>query len=103
MEELIIKDNYKKWFDFISSKNERDLVTLNWADTFQKINHILISAFTDYELKINLFIFLNKIVTMKFLTTDTEIKSYFNNIAPVLVSYTTHSNVFFIFTFLASA
>ena len=96
MEQLIIEDNYKKWFDTISKREERALITYNWQDTFKKFLHILTTPFTDYELKIELFIFLNKIVTMKFVTTDSEIKSYFNNIVPVLVSYSTHSNVIYI-------
>lgn len=96
MEQLIIQDNYKKWFDIISKREERELITYNWQDTFKKFLHILTTPFTDYELKIELFIFLNKIVTMKFVTTDSEIKSYFNNIVPVLISYSTHSNVIYI-------
>ena len=97
MDKLIIEDNIKKWLDKLINYDQRTLVTLNWKDNFKRFKEILTSIKTDYELKINCFIFLTKIIKMPFIKTDTEIKSYFNDLVPIFFDYSTHPNVFYFF------
>ena len=92
MESLIIEDNYKKWFEKISNSEEKVLISFNWKEIIKKINFILSSSQTDFELRVNVFIFLTKIIKMNFLISDSEIKSYFNDLFPIIISYASNSN-----------
>lgn len=100
MDELIIEDDYNKWLDDINNLQEKELVSLNWRNIFQRFKKILSSRLPNFEIRINIFNFLLKIITKDFITSDTEIKSYFNNIIPVLISYTTHPNVNIFYNYL---
>ena len=94
MEELIIEDDYKKWFSKISDNyDEKKLMSYNWKVLFKKMEHLLKSPMSDFQIRIDVFVFLNRIIEMNFLKKDTEIKSYFNNLIGVLVNYTTEANV----------
>ena len=94
MEELIIEDDYKKWFSKISDNyDEKKLMSYNWKVLFKKMEHLLKSPMSDFQIRIDVFVFLNRIIEMDFLKKDTEIKSYFNNLIGVLVNYTTEANV----------
>ena len=94
MEQLIIEDNYNKWFRKIANNfDENILMSYNWKDLFKKIEYILKSAMSDFQIRVEVFSFLNRIIDMNFVKKDTEIKSYFNNIMNVIVSYTTEGNV----------
>ena len=48
---------------------------------------------SDFQIRVDVFAFLNRIIEMDFLKKDTEIKSYFNNLIGILVNYTTDGNV----------
>ena len=48
---------------------------------------------SDFQIRVEVLSFLNRIVEMNFVKKDTEIKSYFNNIMSVIVNYTTEGNV----------
>ena len=94
MEQLIIEDNYNKWFSKISGNyDEKVLMSYNWKDLFKKMEHILKSPMSDFQIRVEVFAFLNRIIEMDFLKKDTEIKSYFNNLIGILVNYTTEGNV----------
>ena len=94
MEKLIIEDNYQNWFNKISDNyDENVLMSYNWKDIFKKIEHILKSPMSDFQIRVDVFIFLNRIAEMNFLKSDTEIKSYFNNLIKILIYYTTEANV----------
>jgi hypothetical protein len=94
MERLIIEDNYNKWFRKIADNfDEKVLMSYNWKDLFKKMEHILKSPFSDFQIRVEVFAFLNRIIDMNFLKKDSEIKSYFNNIMGVIVNYTTDGNV----------
>lgn len=94
MEQLIIEDDYKKWFSKISDNyDENKLMSYNWKDLFKKMEHILKSPMSDFQIRVEVFAFLNRIIEMNFLKKDTEIKSYFNNLIGILVHYTTEANV----------
>lgn len=94
MDELIIQDDYKKWFDDIIHKNEKELLLLNnWKYIFQKMNLFIGNAFIEYELKINCFKFLTQIITMKLVTTSTEMKTFFNSLVHILIMHLTHNDV----------
>ena len=94
MERLIIEDDYQKWFSKVSCNyDEKILMSYNWKDLFKKLEHILKSAMSDFQIRVEVLSFLNRIVEMNFVKKDTEIKSYFNNIMYVLVNYTTEGNV----------
>lgn len=100
MDDLIIEDNYNKWIKKIDNLPEKELVSLNWKNIFQRFKNILSSRLPDFEIRINIFNFLLKIITKNLVTTDTEIKSYFNNIIPIIITYTTNPNVNNILIFL---
>ena len=94
MEQLIIEDNYNKWFIKISNNfDENILMSYNWKDIFKKLEHILKSHMSDFQIRLEVFAFLNRIIEMNFIKKDSEIKSYFNNIFQVIVDYTTVGNV----------
>ena len=94
MEQLIIEDNYNKWFRKIANNfDENILMSYNWKDIFKKLEHILKSHMSDFQIRLEVFAFLNRIIEMNFIKKDSEIKSYFNNIFQVIVDYTTASNV----------
>ena len=94
MEQLIIEDDYKKWFSKVAENyDEKLLMSYNWKDLFKKMEHILKSPMSDFQIRVEVFAFLNRIIEMDFLKKDTEIKSYFNNIIGILVNYTTEGNV----------
>ena len=94
MEQLIIEDNYNKWFLKIANNfDENTLISYNWKDLFKKLEHILKSPMSDFQIRVEVLSFLNRIVEMNFVKKDTEIKSYFNNIMYVIVNYTTEGNV----------
>ena len=94
MEELIIQDDYNKWFDGIIHKSEKELLLLNnWKYIFQKMNLFISNAFIDYELKINCFKFLTQIITMKLVTGSTEMKTFFNSLVHILIMHLTHNDV----------
>ena len=94
MEQLIIEDDYKKWFSKVAENyDEKVLMSYNWKDLFKKMEHILKSPMSDFQIRVEVFAFLNRIIEMDFLKKDTEIKSYFNNLIGVLVNYTTEANV----------
>ena len=79
MEQLIIEDNYNKWFRKIANNfDENILMSYNWKDIFKKLEHILKSHMSDFQIRLEVFAFLNR---------------YFNNIFQVIVDYTTASNV----------
>jgi hypothetical protein len=48
---------------------------------------------SDFQIRVEVLSFLNRIIEMNFVKNDTEIKSYFNNIMSVIVNYTTEGNV----------
>ena len=94
MEQLIIEDNYNKWFRKIANNfDENILMSYNWKDIFKKLEHILKSHMSDFQIRLEVFAFLNRIIEMNFIKKDSEIKSYFNNIFQVIVDYTTVGNV----------
>ena len=94
MEQLIIEDNYNKWFLKIANNfDENTLISHNWKDLFKKLEHMLKSPLSDFQIRVEILSFLNRIVEMNFVKKDTEIKSYFNNIMYVIVNYTTEGNV----------
>ena len=94
MEQLIIEDNYNKWFRKIANNFDEDiLMSYNWKDIFKKLEHILKSHMSDFQIRLEVFAFLNRIIEMNFIKKDSEIKSYFNNIFQVIVDYTTVGNV----------
>ena len=94
MEQLIIEDNYKKWFRKIANNFDENILTsYNWKDIFKKLEHILKSHMSDFQIRLEVFAFLNRIIEMNFIKKDSEIKSYFNNIFQVIVDYTTVGNV----------
>ena len=94
MEQLIIEDNYNKWFRKIADNfDENALMSYNWKDLFKKLEHILKSHMSDFQIRLEVFAFLNRIIDMNFVRKDSEIKSYFNNLMPVIVNYTTVGNV----------
>ena len=94
MEQLIIEDNYNKWFRKIANNfDENILMSYNWKDIFKKLEHILKSHKSDFQIRLEVFAFLNRIIEMNFIKKDSEIKSYFNNIFQVIVDYTTVGNV----------
>ena len=94
MEQLIIEDNYNKWFRKIADNfDENALMSYNWKDLFKKLEHILKSHMSDFQIRLEVFAFLNRIIDMNFVRKDSEIKSYFNNLMPVIVNYTTAGNV----------
>ena len=94
MEQLIIEDDYKKWFSKVAENyDEKVLMSYNWKDLFKKMEHILKSPMSDFQIRVEVFAFLNRIIEMDFLKKDTEIKSYFNNLLGILVNYTTEGNV----------
>ena len=94
MEQLIIEDKYNKWFQKIANNfDENTLISYNWKDLFKKLEHILKSAMSDFQIRVEVLSFLNRIIEMNFVKNDTEIKSYFNNIMSVIVNYTTEGNV----------
>ena len=94
MEQLIIEDNYNKWFRKIADNfDENALMSYNWKDLFKKLEHILKSRMSDFQIRLEVFAFLNRIIDMNFVRKDSEIKSYFNNLMPVIVNYTTVGNV----------
>ena len=94
MEQLIIEDNYNKWFRKIANDfDENILMSYNWKDIFKKLEHILKSHMSDFQIRLEVFAFLNRIIEMNFIKKDSEIKSYFNNIFQVIVDYTTVGNV----------
>ena len=94
MEQLIIEDNFNKWFLKIANNfDENTLISYNWKDLFKKLEHILKSAMSDFQIRVEVLSFLNRIIEMNFVKNDTEIKSYFNNIMSVIVNYTTEGNV----------
>ena len=89
MDDLIIEDNYNKWLENLNNLSEKELVSLNWKNIFQKFRNLLSSRLPDFETRINIFNFILKIITKDFVTSDSEIKSYFNDIIPILILYTT--------------
>ena len=94
MEQLIIEDDYNKWFSKVAGNyDEKVLMSYNWKDLFKKMEHILKSPMSDFQIRVEVFVFLNRIIEMDFLKKDTEIKSYFNNLIGILVNYTTEGNV----------
>ena len=94
MEQLIIEDNYNKWFRKIANNfDENTLMSYNWKDIFKKLEHILKSSMSDFQIRLEVFAFLNRIVDMNFVKKDSEIKSYFNNLIKIIVDYTTVGNV----------
>jgi len=94
MEQLIIEDDYQKWFSKISDNyDENILMSYNWKDLFKKMEHILKSPMSSFQIRVDVFAFLNRIIDMNFLKKDTEIKTYFNNLIGILVNYTTEANV----------
>ena len=94
MEQLIIEDNYNKWFLKIANNfDENTLISYNWKDLFTKLENMLKSPLSDFQIRVEVLSFLNRIVEMNFVKKDTEIKSYFNNIMSVIVNYTTEGNV----------
>ena len=94
MEQLIIEDNYNKWFRKIADNfDENSLMSYNWKDLFKKLEHILKSHMSEYQIRLEVFAFLNRIIDMNFVKKDSEIKSYFNNLLPIIVNYTTVGNV----------
>lgn len=94
MKRLIIEDDYQKWFSKVSGNfDENILMSYNWKDIFKKMEHILKSPMSDFQIRVDVFSFLNRIIEMNFLKKDTEIKSYFNNLIGILVNYTTDGNV----------
>jgi hypothetical protein len=93
MNDLIIEDNYNKWLENLYNLSEKELVSLNWKNIFQKFRKLLSSRLPDFETRINIFNFILKIITKDFVTSDSEIKSYFNDIIPILILYTTNPNV----------
>ena len=94
MEQLIIEDNYNKWFSKIADNfDENALMSYNWKDLFKKLEHILKSHMSEYQIRLEVFAFLNRIIDMNFVKKDSEIKSYFNNLLPIIVNYTTVGNV----------
>ena len=94
MEQLIIEDNYNKWFRKIANNfDENTLISYNWKELFKKLEHILKSPMSDFQIRVEVLSFLNRIVEMNFVKKDTEIKSYFNNIMSVIVNYSTEGNV----------
>ena len=98
MEQLIIEDNYNKWFRKIANNfDENTLISYNWKELFKKLEHILKSPMSDFQIRVEVLSFLNRIVEMNFVKKDTEIKSYFNNIMSVIVNYSTEGNVRLLF------
>ena len=94
MEQLIIEDNYNKWFRKIANNfDENVLISYNWKDIFKKLEHILKSHMSDFQIRLEVFAFLNRIIDMNFVKKDSEIKSYFNNLMKIIVDYTTVGNV----------
>ena len=94
MEQLINEDDYQKWFSKISDNyDENLLMSYNWKDLFKKMEHILKSPMSNFQIRVDVFAFLNRIIDMNFLKKDTEIKTYFNNLIGILVHYTTEANV----------
>ena len=93
MDNLIIEDNYNKWLENLNNLSEKELVSLNWKNIFQKFRNLLSSRLPDFETRINIFNFILKIITKDFVTSDSEIKSYFNDIIPIIILYTTNPNV----------
>ena len=94
MEKLINEDDYQKWFSKISDNyDENLLMSYNWKDLFKKMEHILKSPMSNFQIRVDVFAFLNRIIDMNFLKKDTEIKTYFNNLIGILVHYTTEANV----------
>ena len=94
MEQLIIEDNYNKWFRKIANNfDENVLISYNWKDIFKKLEHILKSHMSDFQIRLEVFAFLNRIIDMNFVKKDSEIKSYFNNLIKIIVDYTTVGNV----------
>jgi hypothetical protein len=94
MEQLIIEDDYQKWFSKISDNyDENLLMSYNWKDLFKRMEHILKSPMSNFQIRVDVFAFLNRIIDMDFLKKDTEIKTYFNNLIGILVHYTTEANV----------
>ena len=93
MEELQIKNDYKKWFSLLLAKTDKELLTMNWKYTFTKLLSFYNSDYIEHDVKLSSFTFLNKIITKSFLITDTEIKTYFNSIIPIIISHFTNSDV----------
>ena len=93
MEEIQIKNDYKKWFDILLNKTDKELLTMNWKYTFTKLLSFYNSDYIEYDVKLNSFIFLNKIIVKDFIIIDTEIKTYYNSIIPIIISHFTNSDV----------
>ena len=94
MEQLIIEDDYNKWFRKIADNfNENALMSYNWKDIFKKLEFILNSHLSDFQIRLEVFAFLNRIIDMNFVKKDSEIKSYFNNLLKTILNYTTAGNV----------
>ena len=87
---MIIKNGLVKYLIIMMKKK---LMSYNWKVLFKKMEHLLKSPMSDFQIRIDVFVFLNRIIEMDFLKKDTEIKSYFNNLIGVLVNYTTEANV----------
>lgn len=95
MEEIQIKNDYKKWFTLLLNKPDKELITMNWKYTFNKLNTFYNSDYIEYDVKVSSFTFLNQLITKDFILKDTEIKTYFNSIIPILVSHLTNTDVRF--------
>ena len=44
MNDLIIEDNYNKWLENLNNLSEKELVSLNWKNIFQKFRKLLSSC-----------------------------------------------------------
>ena len=49
MDELIIEDDYNKWLDDINNLQEKELVSLNWRNIFQRFKKILSSRLPNFD------------------------------------------------------
>lgn len=95
MDNIIVETNLNKWIEDMAQYGEKEMINFNWKANFVKFDRILSNLNSDFEIKINCFYFLTKMITMNFISNDTEIKSYFNDIVPALFVYTTSPNVYF--------
>ena len=73
MDNLIIEDNYNKWLENLNNLSEKELVSLNWKNIFQRFRNLLSSRLPDFETRINIFNSILKIITKEFVTSDSEI------------------------------
>ena len=93
MDDIQIQNDYKKWFAVLLDKTDKELLTMNWKHTFAKLCSFYSSDYVEYDVKLSSFVFLNKIIAKDIIINDTEIKTYFNSIIPMIISHFSNSDV----------